>query len=268
MNEDNIPYHDFCFSLIHACDYLEWFYQYDKDIVDKEDYSYLLCQDTEDNSYEFSLGLLLHDCVPVGDLDFVFRYIERKGLNYKKPINIPDVFLSPKYLKRNAFTLNNATLSDVIYTANYEFGNKDKFFLKKIDKYKEVSLVVEDNKEIHDLSVNLGDYFLSEYIVCAAEFRIFVFNNKIVDVRRYLGDYDVYPNINFVEDIIGVFSDIKDYSGLSSYTIDVGVLEKTNETVLIEIHPFVSCGLYGFDNKKLLPLMMNSGYKWMLKDNK
>jgi hypothetical protein len=42
-----------------------------------------------------------------------------------------------------------------------------------------------------------------------------------------------------------------------AYTLDVGVNKK--HTFIIEAHDFFSCGLYGFADLKLLPLMF---YRW------
>lgn len=49
-----------------------------------------------------------------------------------------------------------------------------------------------------------------------------------------------------------------------AYTIDVGVTSDGN-TVLIEVHDFFSCGLYGFDDAKNLPNMYISTHKTILR---
>ena len=41
---------------------------------------------------------------------------------------------------------------------------------------------------------------------------------------------------------------------LSSCTVDVAVLAN-GQTVLIEVHPFISCGLYGFEGPDLLRMV-------------
>jgi len=52
---------------------------------------------------------------------------------------------------------------------------------------------------------------------------------------------------------------IQDYkSAPKAYTLDVGINEKG--TFIIECHTFFSCGLYGFTDYKLLPLMFISAW--------
>ena len=46
---------------------------------------------------------------------------------------------------------------------------------------------------------------------------------------------------------------------LTAYTLDVGILPN-GRTAVIEVHNFVSCGLYGFDHPVLTAMIAN-GYK-------
>jgi len=43
-----------------------------------------------------------------------------------------------------------------------------------------------------------------------------------------------------------------------AYTLDVGI--NVFGTTIIEVHPFVSCGLYGFHDLKVLPQMFLAGF--------
>jgi len=71
----------------------------------------------------------------------------------------------------------------------------------------------------------------------------------------------VLPNIKLIENMI------KDYTDSPmSYTLDVAVTEN-NETCLLEVHPFVSCGLYGFADYRLLPTMFTTGYNWFKEES-
>ena len=42
-----------------------------------------------------------------------------------------------------------------------------------------------------------------------------------------------------------------------AFTLDVAI--SNNDTVIIEVHDFFSCGLYGFSEHKILPFMFS---KW------
>ena len=58
---------------------------------------------------------------------------------------------------------------------------------------------------------------------------------------------------------------IKNYTtSPKAYTLDIGV-NKKDGTFVIEVHNFFSCGLYGFSDHKLLPLMFISGWKELYK---
>lgn len=48
-----------------------------------------------------------------------------------------------------------------------------------------------------------------------------------------------------------------------AYTLDVAVIERNNEykTAVLEVHNFVSCGLYGFNHPAIL-LMLKKGWEW------
>ena len=45
-----------------------------------------------------------------------------------------------------------------------------------------------------------------------------------------------------------------------SFTLDIGVTSNGN-TVIIEAHNFISCGLYGFEHLNIIPNMVISAYK-------
>lgn len=50
-----------------------------------------------------------------------------------------------------------------------------------------------------------------------------------------------------------------------AYTLDIGINEFG--TTVIEVHPFVSCGLYGFHDLKVLPQMFIAGFNCFKGDN-
>ena len=58
---------------------------------------------------------------------------------------------------------------------------------------------------------------------------------------------------------------IKDYKDSPlSYTLDVGI--NNNGTFIIEVHPFVSCGLYGFSDYRILCYMFENGFNYIKRD--
>jgi len=82
-----------------------------------------------------------------------------------------------------------------------------------------------------------------EYKNIAHEWRCFVLNRKVIDVRQYRGDWKKQPPIKLIEDIESV--DI----GHSSYCFDVG--ETSNgEQLLIEVNRGMCFGSYGLNPRE------------------
>lgn len=44
-----------------------------------------------------------------------------------------------------------------------------------------------------------------------------------------------------------------------AYTLDVAITDK-GDTVVLEVHDFFSCGLYGFNDYRKLPYMLHRWY--------
>ena len=106
------------------------------------------------------------------------------------------------------------------------------------------------------------NYVVSQKIKIYSEYRVFVWKNNIQAIQNYNGMPDVFPDIQTVKNMITTYSK---YPHPQAYTLDVAV---TNDfqTAIMEIHPFVSCGLYGFYNEKI-PDMLESGVNWYLSQN-
>lgn len=104
-------------------------------------------------------------------------------------------------------------------------------------------------------------YVVSERVNIISEYRVFVYRDEILAVQNYLGDPILFPNSTTLNAII------QDYSTIDhpkSYTADIGLILRPSgsvKTALIEIHPFVSCGLYGFYEKDILS-MLEDGIDW------
>jgi hypothetical protein len=217
---------DFSFHLIEAIKYNNW-YQNEKI------YDYILSDKIEQHE-EF---------IPVGSLEFVFEYINKYyNLNKEniKPINIPHLLCKHEYLQREVFIANKNNIKI-----------SQEMFVKSNTKYKSFADIIKDTESIPE-----DEYLISELIDIDSEWRGFVQNNKLVGLNNYSGDFKLFPNIQIIEQMINDYKD----SPLS-YTIDIGV--NNNGTFLIEVHPFVSCGLYGFAEYKILPLMFIQGFKHM-----
>lgn len=88
-----------------------------------------------------------------------------------------------------------------------------------------------------------------------------MYNNKLVGLQNYSGEFDIFPNVNKIKEMISVYN-----SQPVAYTLDVAITEG-NDTVIIEVHDFFSCGLYGFSDHKILPYMFSNWFYSFIRNN-
>ena len=214
--------HDFSFALIEAIKYNNWY-------NDEKVYDYIFNSEIIHRS----------DYIPVGSVEFVLHCLEKfHNIKNVKPLNIPQELRKPKYLKRWVDTINTNT-------ATINFFDKNKpMFIKDNTKIKGIAEIFIPNR-----GYPVGEYLVSELIDIESEWRSFVFNNRLVGLQNYSGDFTMFPDVELINEII------KDYSNNGAYTLDVGINRKEG-TFIIELHDFFSCGLYGFSDYKILPLML------------
>lgn len=206
--------HDFSFHLIEAIKWNNWF------------------RKEETFTYELTDEVTKKDCIPVGSVEFVSKYLHDYHNKTIKPINIPQELIDIKYTKRVVF---NGTEKDLV----------TKKFVKSNDKIKHFT-------EITNHAPN-GNYQISDLIDIDSEYRCFIYKKKLVGIQNYSGDFTMFPNIQTINDMI------KDYkSSPIAYTLDIGI--NKSDTFIIEVHDFFSCGLYGFSNYNILPYMFSNWF--------
>lgn len=221
--------HDFAFHLIKAIEFHNWLYEDDV-------YRYTLSETPVGSS----------DDIPIGTLEYVFIHLEVHH-NVKKgqirPINIPPVLLAREFSGRD------------VYLANKEdIPTPAMLFIKSNEMYKGFTDIVDKT-----VDVPTGEYLVSEVVDFESEWRAFVQHGKLVGLHHYLGDFKLFPDVAVIESMITAYEQPP-----YAYTLDVGVLNQT--TSIIEVHPFVSCGLYGFHDYNRLPSMMIQGYEYMKRE--
>lgn len=234
---------DFELELINAIERHNFFYPDNKIIYFKS-----ATADAINNPKEYC---------PIGSVEFVISYFKNNfGENYvPKPINIPNELLKSNYTKRH---VDNITIDDDFKAKHKNF--KLKLFAKSNDFFK-----YEKNGVYNDGFSNMpnGNFQISSLIDgFTSEFRCFVFDKKLLDVRQYDGDFTIQPNFNIIHEMIDDYQ-----SSPYTYTLDVGVTNK-NETVIIEVHDFFSCGLYGFLATDKLPYMFWRWYYYYIINHK
>ncbi|AEO93670.1 gp412 [Bacillus phage G] len=223
---NNTIRHDFCFQLVEAIEYNNWFYN------DKT-YNYVLSDRIVRQS----------DLIPIGSLEFVFNYLEKHHqVKDLRPINIPKELRTSRFLKRNVYVANK---NEIVLT-------KDKF-VKSNSRYKKFTDVTRRVDSLPD-----DEYIVSDLIDIQSEWRTLVYRQRLVGLQNYSGDFTLFPDVDLIEEMISSYKDCP-----PAYTLDVGV--GRDGTFVIEVHPFISCGLYGFRDNKILPTMFVEAFNYEIK---
>jgi len=242
QTKDEQPIHDFSRELIEGCRYNKWLdksFKYSIDFVD---------WDVNDKSFDFIDSDI--DLIPIGSVEFVSAYLERFYGVTPKPRNIPDVLNKPDLTYRTIF---NGTKHDL------KIGEEK--FVKSNEKIKSFTGVI--TKDVTDFShIPDGELQISDIINIDSEYRCFVYKGELVGLKHYSGDFTVFPSIAQIYVMINEFKDAP-----VAYTLDIGINNhsgrylKPKETFIIEVHDFFSCGLYGFNDYRLLPHMFTKWFR-------
>lgn len=191
---------------------------------------------------------------PIGSVEFVSKYIEFFfGKEYiPKPKNIPIELCKYNFTKRFTEIIN--------ITDDLKIKSKDYFqitlFAKDINVIKS-----SNNGKYYNGYQNIpnGTYQITSYLDnIISEYRCFIFENELLDIRNYNGSFQVLPDFKLIKQMIDEYA----IKAPKSYTLDVGILDN-KETCIIEIHDFFSCGLYGFKEVNRLPYMF---WRWWFFD--
>lgn len=182
------------------------------------------------------------NCIPVGSVEFCLSWYKQMGVKNIKPLNISKELW--KYAGREV-----SIGKSVDYT-------KKEYFVKDINTIKSM-LNGKCNSDILIKSLN-GKMFFTEWIDnIVSEWRVFVFNKKILGIRCYSGDEWILPSKEFIKDIINEYDK-------SSYTLDI-MIDENNKNYIVELHDFFACGLYGFDDYTNIIKMMKRTQMDLLK---
>ena len=178
--------------------------------------------------------------VVVGGLGPTKWWLERLGCEYPE-LDYPDELR--KYLGRNIW-------KSKINTINSSPDMWPVFVKPYIDK-RFTGRVINSTKDL----IGCGSCYENYDVICSdvidirAEWRAFIRYGKLVDIRRYKGDWKLHYDPNIVEQCINDYT-----TKPAGCAIDFGVTDK-NETVLIEVNDGFSIGSYGLfhvDYAKLL----------------
>ena len=186
-------------------------------------------------------------CIPVGTIEFVEQVMGTVyHISHLKPVNAPLPLQQKRFYKRRVAYVSGV---DAVRSL-YEGWKTDELFVKSATRVK------TDFTGIYKRTDGLAPYanepllLVSEVLPMrtgrCSEWRVFVHHGKILDIRNYSGNPWVLPDRKLVEEMAWAIENI-----LKACTVDVMVTDE-GETALVEVHNFISCGLYGAE----LPLTM------------
>jgi len=169
--------------------------------------------------------------IPIGTVEFVIEYLKLHYNLVPKPKNIPIELMTQEFTGRNVF---NGTEKDILFDKH----------IKSNDKIK---------AEISFQNLLKGNYQISSIIDIQSEWRAFVYKKQLVGLQNYSGDFDVFPDVSKIKLMISTYA-----RAPIAYTLDVAI--SNHNTVIIEVHDFFSCGLYGFADYRILPFMFSDWF--------
>jgi len=211
--------HDFSFQLKEAVRYRNWYYNYNIDIIEY----------TDSTTPEYKEGYC-----PVRPVEFVTYYLNKYFNKTPKPVNVPEELY--KYANRRIVVGNEDS-----------YIGDESVFAKSHDKIKRFADTTD-----HNTTLPVGLYQFSDIIDMESEWRCFVYNKELVGLQNYSGEFTLFPDVCTITEMINNYNNQP-----IAYTLDVGVTGST--TFVVEVHDFFSCGLYGFRDNRILPLMF---YRW------
>jgi hypothetical protein len=228
---------DFSFALLEAIRFNNWLSTGEKIIV-----KYV---NTLETQLDFYFKPIHKNYVPIGSVEFVSAFLQRFYDFTPKPINVPKELYG--------FANRNIVIGSERRFHSLENG---KWHIKSNDKIKGRCdiFLVEDNNKWQQLPIVNGEYQYSEYIDIESEWRAFVYKNELVGLSCYSGEFTKFPNVDRIKAMIDAYKDVAPIA----YTLDVGIGNESYNTFVIEVHAFFSCGLYSFNNIKLINMFYSA----------
>jgi len=158
--------------------------------------------------------------------------IHKLGLPQPEPLDYPDE-LKPFY-GRNIW---KGTLDD---TRKWPLS-RGPVFVKPVEQKLFTGFVWHGTGKNRLTVATIDDdtsVFMSEVVEFIAEFRCYILDGKILDVKRYKGSYSVGPAQNIVEGAVAAFK------GPRAFAIDFGVTAD-GKTLVVEVNDGFALGNYG-----------------------
>lgn len=162
----------------------------------------------------------------IGDVHIALKKL---GLTIPDPIDYPEE-LSDFYGRK----LWKGTLGDVRRSVQ-------KLFVKPTEQKLFTGVLWDSSRGVRLHMAVHGDdtpVLISEPVDFVSEYRSFILDGELLDVRRYKGDWAKTPSRDVVE------AAVRAWKGPRAYTIDFGVTSK-GETLIVECNDAYAMGAYG-----------------------
>lgn len=247
--------HDFSFTLLESARFWNWL------STDRRIAIRYMNTETDENDVvqSFEFKKYHHSYIPIGSVEFVTQFLEHFHDLHPKPINVPRCLFN--YAGREIYNGTNMTLD----------GFEGRWVIKDNERIKGIMKEVT-NPDILSVPPN-HNYQISKYVSIESEWRVFVYKGKMVGLQHYVGEFTLFPDVKEIISMINRFEDSKEAP--IAYTLDVGIkptleVDATwyNQTIVIEVHDFFSCGLYGFAAHNILPAMFGRWFTQYVNKNK
>lgn len=197
------------------------------------------------------------DVVPVGSLTFIREWIRQHySVNKLNPIEVPYVLRKYQFLGRDYRIVSKERVENKVS------------FVKYASELKEFSCKGSLDNLINSDFMKDGLYVQSSIVNIRAEYRVIVFRDNIININYYDGDATVLPDVNKLKIMVNMY--MLDSTRPKAYTIDIAVISKENgedDTIILEVHPFVSVGLYSYMIGSVLPMCYRLGIDYYIQSN-
>lgn len=245
--ENRNIYFDFQYELFRAEEYYRWLNEGKSEDL-KTEMIVSTLRDAERYDWEFDPK----EWCPVGSVEFCVDWYKTYWGKTPLPRNVPEGLSN--YLMRRVITKDSTKLVDDI--------PGDEVFRKHTKIIKSNLNGIVKKKDLFnegEYDFQISEVLKPEQII--SEWRCFVYNGALIDIKNYAGDPFHIPQKEIIAGFIHYFSQTH---APISYTLDVGIIDTKGflnpfATEVIEVHDFFSCGLYGFSDLKLYPLML---WRW------
>jgi len=106
------------------------------------------------------------------------------------------------------------------------------------------------------------EVIVSEPVNFVSEYRTYIHRHQIINCLRYTGDPWYAPSEKIINDMLDA---LKNTNMPIAYSIDVGILSDTKETVLVECNDGYALGNYGLYPRKYAEMHRDRWYQMIMK---